>query len=89
MPSLAARFLRIMFWCWLPVFAGMLLFTVAVALGHGMADFSRANTWLAFIQSVFFSALWSLPPALVLAVLISAVLYRRSGGGTVRSASEM
>lgn len=89
MCSLFTRFLRVSFWCWLPVFVGMLLFTVAVALGHGMADFSRANTWVAFVQSAFFSALWSLPPALVLAVLVSVALYRRSGGGSVHSAREM
>jgi chromate transport protein ChrA len=75
--SLAARFIRIAFWCWLAVFVALLVFTVLWALSHGMVDFSRSNTWLAFAQSAFFSALWAVPLALFLAVLILWALFLR------------
>ena len=78
MRALLSRFLRIAFWCWLPVFVCFCVASVAFAIHGEVVSFQSHNTWLAFAYGTLFAGVLAIPPALFFAALISAAVFRRS-----------
>jgi len=78
------QFVRTLSLCWLPIFLGIEVLLVALATRGETIDFTRANTWLALGMSLAFSSLWAILPALGLAALVTAVVFKRNAvrGGT-------
>lgn len=85
MTNLLRHFARIFLRCWILCAVGVEALVIALSVRGEMVDFARANTWFAFATSVLFSAAWATVPALFLAILISAVLFKR---GSLRAESK-
>jgi hypothetical protein len=82
MPALLSKFLRVFFWCWLPVYALIILIMLALAIRGEMVDFTSLNTWAAFGMAAVFASLWALLPAFFFAALFSAVIFWRTSAAS-------
>ena len=85
MRNLLRRFLRIAFWCWLPVFVCFGVASLAFAIHGETVSFQSYGIWLAFVYGTLFAGALAIPPALFFAALISAAVSKPSAF-TVRAA---
>jgi hypothetical protein len=82
MPARLSKFLKVFFWCWLPVFALTILIMLALAVRGEMVDFTSLNTWAAIGMAAVFASLWALLPALFFAAMFSAVIFWRTSAAS-------
>ena len=73
---------RLFAWCWLALTVALWCGLVYLALQEGVANARLADALFALVAGVFFTAIWTVLPAALLALLIWAALVakeRRQG----------
>ena len=82
MKPLTRRFLKVLLWCWVFIFFVVLGWLFVIAIRGESLHLLSASTWHAFVFAFFVASIAAPFPALFLAALVSAAMFRRSLGTT-------
>lgn len=80
MGKVVAKFLRILFWCWLPMALGAFAFIVAIGFRGEPTTWQSWNTWAALLYAFALSAAIAILPALLLTLLLTVAWWWRGVG---------